>query len=407
MDFKFNNIGNIQDINFDNLPLNRLQFNGVTVWEKSRKTGHRFGFMFINQSPSTTTYSAHIGFSDLSLINGLQYSIREETLKSGESFNFYEYEDYQREWFDFPTDGVDISTQAPKTGYNNYTVLYIRANGLSTNDVIRSFITENSGGRLYLTGDIRCLLNYYSVENSHLTNYCFYGLFEGTSIDILGLRLPNTTLAPWCYAQMFKDTTQNFGQISGTSALQLPATKMEESCYRGMFYNSAYRYIYDLPATELAPYCYGWMFKNHRYSPMKFPDILPATELAEGCYRDMFYGSKIEKSPILPAEKLADGCYTNMFRDCTKLTEVKCLTRYKSNGDEITNSFGANWLSGVTSGGTFYKNPDLNITTRGINTVPSDWTIEDYVDEPNAASLEFGDEFEYDDIWSDELIIRV
>lgn len=48
---------------------------------------------------------------------------------------------------------------------------------------------------------------------------------------------------------------------------------------------------------------------------------LPATTLADSCYYGMFYGCKsLIKAPELPATTLAYECYSYMFYGCTSLT---------------------------------------------------------------------------------------
>ena len=81
------------------------------------------------------------------------------------------------------------------------------------------------------TGDIRTLLNwkyYYNVDTQN-ARFCY--LFENCSVLTSAPELPATTLAESCYSGMFKGCT------SLTSAPELPATTLAENCYTGMFYN--------------------------------------------------------------------------------------------------------------------------------------------------------------------------
>ena len=102
---------------------------------------------------------------------------------------------------------------------------------------------------------------------------------------------------------------------------------------------------------------------------------LPATTLAEYCYQDMFYGcTGLTSAPELPATTLVNRCYGNMFYNCTNLNSVKALFTTTP-----STTYTQNWLQGVSSTGTFYKNPsatwDSSITP-GASTVPANWTIE-------------------------------
>ena len=93
------------------------------------------------------------------------------------------------------------------------------------------------------TGDIRTLLNwkyYYNVDTQN-ARFCY--LFENCSVLTSAPELPATTLAESCYAGMFWNC-KNL-----TSAPELPATTLAKSCYTGMFYNCT-----KLPTvTMLAP----------------------------------------------------------------------------------------------------------------------------------------------------------
>ncbi len=125
--------------------------------------------------------------------------------------------------------------------------------------------------------------------------------------------------------------------------------------------------------------------------------VLPATTLSKGCYRAMFYYAHITKAPVLPATTLAERCYEYMFSDCNELTRapdlpaetlvkdcykcmfymsdnleyVKCLAKNIS-AEGCTN----NWLSEVSSTGTFVKDVETN-WSRDASGIPADWTIPD------------------------------
>ena len=109
---------------------------------------------------------------------------------------------------------------------------------------------------------------------------------------------------------------------------------------------------------------------------------LPATTLEIYCYSNMFHNcSNLTTAPELPATKLAQSCYNMMFSYCDKLTTVKCNARYVSDGTEITSKIDNNWLTGVSSTGKFYKNTEWSgPTERGVNTIPTGWTIVDWTD---------------------------
>ena len=176
-----------------------------------------------------------------------------------------------------------------------------------------------------------------------LASYCYYEMFDGCSSLTTAPALPATTLAEYCYNSMFNGCT------SLTKAPKLPATTLAEGCYNSMFWNctslttvpsnllpattltsTCYQNMFrncssltvapELPATTLADSCYLQMFYDCT-SLTTAPSALPATTLASNCYSSMFsYCSSLTTAPTLPSTILANYCYSNMFQGCTKLT---------------------------------------------------------------------------------------
>ena len=90
----------------------------------------------------------------------------------------------------------------------------------------------------------------------------------------------------------------------------------------------------ELPATTLASYCYYNMFNC--CTSLESAPVLPATTLTSNCYYEMFYGcTSLTSAPELPAEKLSQECYEGMFGGCTKLSTVTML----ASSDQIKNGF--------------------------------------------------------------------
>lgn len=207
-----------------------------------------------------------------------------------------------------------------------------------------------------------------------LSEYCYEAMFGYCSSLISIPKLPATTLAPWCYRSMFQDCTSLVETMQ-----ELPATTLAEECYGYMFNNcTSLRLHPDLPATTLAPRCYAYMFSNTNITAG--PE-LPATTLADRCYEFMFNNcASMWTAPDLPATTLAPSCYWGMFKGCSLLTYIKCLgyTSGDNTGDNdrpITNYTDA-WVDGVSSTGTFIKNPNMTWPT-GISGIPDGWKIED------------------------------
>ena len=188
-------------------------------------------------------------------------------------------------------------------------------------------------------------------------------MFGGTSLTTAP-ELPATTLANYCYSNMFSNCT------SLTTAPELPATTLANNCYSGMFDDcSRLTTAPELPATTLANYCYRYMFSY--CSRLTTAPELPATTLANSCYDQMFYGcSSLTTAPELPATTLENNCYRYMFYYCSKLNYIKMLATDISASSCLTN-----WVSGVASSGTFVKNPAMNSLPTGVSGIPSGWTV--------------------------------
>ena len=176
------------------------------------------------------------------------------------------------------------------------------------------FKTENS--LVDCTGDIRTLIDYENYADVSTANAKFCSLFYLNTQLRTAPSLPATTLASYCYRQMFS------GCSSLTQAPALPATTLANNCYLQMFSGcSSLTQAPALAATTLADNCYQEMFSG--CTSLTQAPVLPATILAEYCYFGMFSGcSSLTQAPALPATTLADHCYLQMFSGCTQLTQA-------------------------------------------------------------------------------------
>ena len=229
-------------------------------------------------------------------------------------------------------------------------------------------------GECYIYGNIMSLVNEDGFATATaLEDYAFQRLFAGNSNlyshPTKKLVLPATTLAAYCYSEMFDRC------INLTTAPELPATTLAESCYESMFSGCTNLTTVPekLPATTLAVRCYNYMFFG--CTSLTTSPKLPATDLALSCYNNMFNGcTSLTTAPELPATTLAESCYYGMFEDCTSLTSVTCLATNIEAGNATSY-----WLDGVAETGTFIKAEDMESWTRGGSGIPSDWTPTDYV----------------------------
>lgn len=258
----------------------------------------------------------------------------------------------------------------------------------------------NCSGASKVYGNIMSLIspneNDYSIKTTLEGSYTFSGLFKDNTklTDASGLILPATTLADYCYENMFAGCTAlttapelpattlasncYLGMFKGctllTTAPALPATILAEDCYDSMFYNcTALTEAPALPATTLADYCYYAMFSG--CTSLTDAPALPATTLENNCYEYMFQNcSNLSSAPKLPATTLKNYCYDRMFQGCTKLSSVTCLATDIS-ATKCTN----NWLAGVAEKGTFVKATGSSWST-GPSGIPSGWDVVDYVE---------------------------
>jgi len=75
--------------------------------------------------------------------------------------------------------------------------------------------------------------------------------------------------------------------------------------------------------TDLIEYVFTELFGNNTNLVSTENLILPATTLENGCYKSMFYGcTSLASAPELPATTLAYYCYNSMFLGCTLLEFV-------------------------------------------------------------------------------------
>ena len=179
------------------------------------------------------------------------------------------------------------------------------------------FTTANSP--VDCTGDIRTLIDYENYADVSTADAKFCSLFYQNTELRTAPKLPATTLANYCYREMFTYCT------ALTTAPELPAKTLAELCYCLMFSGcTALTTAPALPAKSLAKSCYFQMFNG--CTALTMAPTLPAETLAFGCYQGMFSGcTALETAPALPAETLAEYCYAQMFSGCSALETAPAL----------------------------------------------------------------------------------
>ena len=220
-------------------------------------------------------------------------------------------------------------------------------------------------GSIDMDGNIMSLMNY--TLSLHDKNQVFRSLFSNcTALTDIPPILPATTLAYECYINMFNGCT------GITRAPILPATKLEGSCYSGMFSGcTSLTQAPELPATTLSGNCYFQMFQ--RCTSLTQAPELPAITLEHGCYGSMFLGcTSLTIAPELPAlTGNSKYWYNRMFMNCSNLNYVKAM--FTADPSQI--DFLGEWLSGVSSTGTFVKNSAATWTNEQAG-IPTGWTVQ-------------------------------
>ena len=307
---------------------------------------------------------------------------------SGKNYAFYKL-------FNNCENVVNVSSNflpATSLAENCYNGMFRGCTSLTTSpDLPATTLAENCYQSMFL--NCKGLTTAPSILPATTLTYRCYGImFKGCTALTTAPELPATTLTPQCYEEMF------FGCTNLTTAPELPATTLAGSCYKSMFYGcTALTAAPELPATTLADSCYRYMFNGCTALTIA-PTVLPATTLADSCYRNMFYGTNLTVAPELPATTLVESCYKSMFwnctnlttapelpattlkdfcygsmfRGCTKLNYIKMLAT-----DISAKNCLYNWVNGVTSTGTFVKNPAMTTLSTGASGIPSGWTVED------------------------------
>ena len=279
---------------------------------------------------------------------------------------------------------VTTNDSVKDNNYNRYNVLTTQNEIIRGIPVVNGDIVQFRGNSPLCTfrctscefnvyGNIMSLVNSTNFANlTTITNSeYFYNLFKDISglLNAENLILPATTLADYCYGNMF------FGCTSLTTAPSiLPANTLADNCYNYMFFGcTSLTSVPALPATTLARNCYYRMF--YGCTSLTTAPELPATTLVNSCYQDMFSGcTSLTTAPELPATTLSSYCYYYMFYGCSSLNYIKCLAT-----DISPYNCTSHWLYGVSSSGTFVKAPFMSGWTTGNSGIPTGWVVEDYI----------------------------
>ena len=350
-------------------------FNTEAEYEAKRETGYTEPWVSYTRETSAVTYNKDEHEKLLKMPLTFEILSNGNITWSWYDDNEGEYTDANKtiyykknegEWAEMPRTLSVVSGDAVQFKGDN--ARYGSDDGVAFRD---SFSEATTAGFI-LKGNIMSLIDStdFTTVTTLVSSYTFNHLFsECTGLTSAeNLVLPATTLADYCYAKMFQYCT------SLTSAPALPATTLADGCYENMFYGcTSLISAPTLPATTLAEACYDSMFFG--CTSLTTAPALPATTLADYCYANMFRDcTNLTSAPELPATALTNYCYFYMFASCTNLNYIKCLAT-----DISANSCKTGWVGGVSSTGTFVKNPGIteNEWGRGNSGIPANWTVQD------------------------------
>lgn len=98
--------------------------------------------------------------------------------------------------------------------------------------------------------------------------------------------------------------------------------------------------------------------------------LLPARNVFYMCYMGMFKGcTNLTTGPLIEGEEFGNRAATEMFKDCTSLSNIRCLVANIS-GDHST--YG--WVANVAANGTFTKLNGVAFED-GDNGIPTNWRV--------------------------------
>ena len=203
---------------------------------------------------------------------------------------------------------------------------------------------------------------------TYITLYTGYGVSFRAKAD----RTSGQSSSNYFYFEMYGkiEAWHNVMSLYSTNDFATDNTTIRSAFYKLFMGCTSLTKAPALPATTLVERCYSNMF-NGCTSLAKAPE-LPATTLAQYCYLNMFKRcTSLIKAPALPATTLANNCYQYMFDGCSSLNEVRCNIPSSYSSSDIP-TYTSNWLSGVSSTGTFYTNTDANWPT-GASGIPTGW----------------------------------
>ena len=191
--------------------------------------------------------------------------------------------------------------------------------------------------------------------------------------------LPATTLNNMCYFQMFYQCTAlvtipDFPHDPDETYVLAAGTDKNSLCFQ-MFYGCNAlttlegKKLFN-SSTPLRDFCFQDMFSTCTRLATVPDDFLPATTLAQSCYRGMFQQTALTRAPELLAPTLVKDCYRYMFNACKSLAYIKCYNTTSVSKDTYTQ----NWLANAKSSGEFHYRDGVTWYRNDASGIPTGWT---------------------------------
>ena len=263
--------------------------------------------------------------------------------------------DNGKTWTEY-TNGNNVLQELPKIPVTKDQKILVKGN-------LNDAVTSIPDGETVFINIVKDNTDDYNVDFNVSGNLLSIGYGD----DFVGKeKLTNQTVV---FTEMFSNTN-----VVSAKNLILPQPT-SENMYAGMF-DSCTKLVETpkLPHMSLTPGCYSGMFSG--CTSLTAAPELPATTLVSECYKYMFQDcTSLTTAPILPAKNLVNYCYYSMFYGCENLSYV--------NAQFISHPYDydmpvTDWLSGVSSNGTFVMNGNAQWYNYTNRFVPNGWTIIQY-----------------------------
>ena len=263
------------------------------------------------------------------------------------------------------------ASSAPTVTFE-YSYDNINWNGGYSSSTTPTSITIPANGKIYLRGKNNAWANSSSFNTIKAISEHNIG---GNIMSILyGSEFVDKTLFPNTNSYILCGVFRNNDTLINADKLQLPAIKLNNNAYQGLF-----RECVNLVAPParypalIATYgCYSAMYYN--CVKLTKTSEFAATILETKCYQHAYYNCKNITEVALPATNIVgiSQCYANMFEKCALLIRISAdFVQYNQNAL-------SNWVSNVHPIGEFIMNMDATWdpeSYRGVSGVPEGWEI--------------------------------